>query len=85
MPWRAEPVDDKTRMVQMWITGNYSKVALADMFGVTRQSVGKWIGRFEELGWEGLEELRQIAPPLLQSRAGSTLQNKVKIRGVTPI
>lgn len=57
MPWRTEPVDDKTRMVQMWITGNYSKVALAEMFGVTRQSVHKWVDRYEEFGWEGLEEL----------------------------
>lgn len=57
MPWRTGPVDDKTRMVQMWMTGNYSKTELAGVFGVSRQAVHKWIGRFEELGWEGLEEL----------------------------
>lgn len=56
MPWSGGPVDDKTRMVQMWLRGSHTKTELAPLFKVTRRSVQKWIKRFEEGGWEALEE-----------------------------
>lgn len=67
MPWSAGPVDDKTRMVQMWLRGGHTKTELASLFNVTRRCVQKWIKRFEEGGWEALEE---------KSRAPHNVPNK---------
>jgi transposase-like protein len=47
MPWSGGPVADRVRLMQMWESGQYSVVELAERAGVTRQCVHKWIRRWQ--------------------------------------
>jgi len=73
MPWSRGPVDERMKWMGMWESGHYSVVELAEMSGVTRQCLHKWIRRWKAEGEAGLAELsraplnpRRTAPQLIE-------------------
>jgi transposase InsO family protein len=62
MPWKREtPMDQRIKLIGDWLSDDYSKMDLSRRYGVSRPTVDKWIGRYEEEGAGGLEE-RKRAP-----------------------
>ena len=57
MPWSETTVmDEKISLISDWCSGVYTISELARAYGVTRPTVYKYIERYEEEGFEGLEE-----------------------------
>lgn len=57
MPWKMErPMDQKVRMISLWLEGEYGISELSDKFRVSRKTIYKWIERYKEEGVTGLEE-----------------------------
>lgn len=61
MPWSGGPVADRVQLMEMWESGQYSVVELAERAGVSRQCVHKWIRRWQTDGEAGMVE-RSRAP-----------------------
>jgi putative transposase len=55
MPWRS-PMDAKRALI-FDVNDGVSVSEAADRHGVTRSCAHKWVGRYRESGWKGLEEL----------------------------
>ena len=62
MPWKETCVMDlKMQLIADWLRGQHSVSDLAIGYGISRKTVYKWIGRYEEVGAAGLQE-RSRAP-----------------------
>lgn len=58
MPWKeTSAMNQKIQLIGDWLSGDYRKSELCDVYGISRPTVDKWIGRYQELGAAGLEEL----------------------------
>lgn len=57
MPWKETcPMKERLQMVGLHQVGRFAVAELAEMFGVSRKTVYKWIARFAAEGAAGLEE-----------------------------
>lgn len=54
-------MDERTKLIGEYLSGGYSISELARRRGVSRKTAFKWIERYQEHGWEGLED-RSRAP-----------------------
>lgn len=54
-------MDQKVQVVGDWLSEEYSVTELSQMYDVSRQTIYKWIERYEMEGTAGLEE-RSKAP-----------------------
>lgn len=62
MPWKETHVMDlKLHMITDWLTNNYNPTQLARVYGVSRKTVYKWIGRYQRNPQYGLAD-RSRAP-----------------------
>lgn len=62
MPWKeTSAMDQKIELIGDWLSGDYGKSELSEVYGISRPTVDKWIGRYQELGAAGLEELSRAA------------------------
>ena len=62
MPWKETRVmDQKIQMIGDWLSGEYSVSELSRVYGVSRRTLYKWIGRYENDPDAGLKE-RSRAP-----------------------
>lgn len=62
MPWEVTgPVKERSRFIELYLTGLYTITELADRFGVSRQKLHKWLGRHNVDGMKGLAD-RSRAP-----------------------
>jgi transposase InsO family protein len=58
MPWKeTSAMNQKIQLMGDWLSGDYRKSELCEVYGISRPTMDKWIGRYEELGTAGLEEL----------------------------
>jgi transposase InsO family protein len=58
MPWKeTSAMNQKIQLLADWLSGDYRKSELCEVYGISRPTVDKWIGRYQELGAAGLEEL----------------------------
>jgi len=58
MPWKeTSAMNQKIQLIADWLSGDYRKSELCEVYGISRPTVDKWIGRYQELGAAGLEEL----------------------------
>jgi putative transposase len=48
---------ERIEMINQWLSGDYSISELSRQYGVSRRNVYKWVERYEQKSWEGLEEL----------------------------
>lgn len=57
MPWKETcPMDQKIQMVGDWLNEEYTITQLSKMYGVSRKTIYKWLGRYEREGPPGLSE-----------------------------
>lgn len=62
MPWNeTSAMDERVRFVADWLTGQYSKRALCEAYGISRPTGDKWLQRYRQQGPPGLED-RSRAP-----------------------
>src|SRR4051794_20072847 len=62
MAWRTStPMTERMRMILEHLEGGQSGAELAQRYGVSRKTVSKWLGRFAQQQWAGLQE-RSRAP-----------------------
>ena len=62
MPWEVTgPVKERTRFIELYLTGLYTITELAERFGVSRQKLYKWLARHNVDGMKGLAD-RSRAP-----------------------
>ena len=58
MPWdQKSAMDQKRRFVADYLSRSFTIVDLCNRHGVSRPTAYKWIGRFLEHGYSGLDEL----------------------------
>lgn len=58
MPWeQTSAMDQRVQFIADWLNGEYFKVELCTMYGISRPTANKWIQRYQEGGVKALEEL----------------------------
>lgn len=61
MPWKETCVmDQRIQFIADWLSGNYSKLALCNAYGISRPTGDKWIYRYQQEGAEGLQERSRL-------------------------
>ena len=57
MPWKETcAMDQRVQFVSDYLSGDYSKSALCDAYGISRPTGDKWLRRYEHEGVDGLKE-----------------------------
>lgn len=58
MPWKGVTImDQRVRFISEYLEGYFSIAELCRQFNVSRKTGYKWIGRYEDYGTRGLEDL----------------------------
>lgn len=58
MPWKnTQPMDERVRLISDRLEGGLTVTELSVIYGVSRKTVYKWIGRYDNHGIDGLKEL----------------------------
>lgn len=77
MSWNTQtPMSQRTKMIIDHESGGYSESALGRRYGVSRKTVRKWIARFAQEQWAGLED-RSRAPHLQAGAVSEKMEAKV--------
>ncbi len=75
MPWEMEkPMDQKVKLISLWLDEGYSITELSIQFGVSRKTIYKWINRYRIEGVTGLED-KSRAP---QAHPNITERDKIE-------
>ena len=62
MPWnQTDTMTERVKLITEYLSGEYSVSELSRRYGVSRPIVYKWVERYVQESWEGLEE-RSRAP-----------------------
>ena len=57
MPWHeTEPMKERQRFIAQYLSKVYSVSELCARFGISRKTAYKWIARYAEAGFDGLQE-----------------------------
>jgi putative transposase len=101
MPWNIETqMTQRSKMLVEFGEGGYSTAALARRYGISRKTACKWIARFAEEQWAGLQD-RSRAPHCQQHEVSQEIEARIlalkkqwplwgapklhhKLRGVVP-
>ncbi len=60
MPWKeTSAMDQRMQLIADWLSGDYGKSELCQIYGISRPTADKWIGRYDEHGSEGLGDRRR--------------------------
>jgi len=85
MPWKETCVmDQRIELIGDWLKGEHSITELSFMYGVSRNTVYKWIGRYELGGLEGLEERPSAPGSHPNATAQSLIDAIISARGDHP-
>jgi transposase InsO family protein len=77
MPWKnVSPMEQKQRFVSLAQSGHFTVSELCEQFGISRKTGHKWLGRYEERGFEGLEE-RSRAPRSVARRTPEDVERLI--------
>jgi transposase InsO family protein len=58
MPWKqTSAMDQRVQLIADWLSGDYFKIELCTVYGISRPTADKWIRRYQEGGVKALEEL----------------------------
>ena len=58
MPWKqTSAMDQRVQFIADWLSGDYFKIELCTVYGISRPTADKWIRRYQEGGVKALEEL----------------------------
>jgi len=85
MPWKETCVmKERIGLVKDYLSGDYGIGELAQEYEVSRKTVYKWLERFEEEGWKGLED-QSRAPDHHPNAVGEEIQRAIlEIKGKKP-
>ena len=62
MPWKeTSAMDQRLQLIADWLSGEYTKHDLCEIYDISRPTADKWIARYQDQGAFGLEE-RSRAP-----------------------
>jgi transposase InsO family protein len=85
MPWEGVTVSEQRRnFIRDYVDGLYSRVELAETFGISRKTAYKWINRFKEQGDKGLEELSRRPHSCPWQTDATITQEIVDLRNARP-
>src|ERR1700675_2997761 len=71
MPWsETSPMDQRTQFIADYLGQSLIVTELCDLYGVSRKTGYKWIGRYLRSGPAGLEERSRGREPLRRWRGG---------------
>lgn len=74
MPWQeTSAMDQRIELIADWLSGAYRKSELCRVYGISRPTADKWIGRYAERGPQGLAELGR-APHCQPNRTAAELR-----------
>ena len=74
MAWkRTDPMEERIRFVMETLSGVFRMSELSDRYGVSRKTGYKWLQRYREGGWTGLQDRSRGSPPVPASYCGSGL------------
>lgn len=77
MSWTTtDPKQEKTAFILEAQSGDHSVADMARRYGISRKTAYKWIERFKEEGWEGLEE-RSRAPQEHPNALGAEVEKLI--------
>lgn len=77
MPWVARSImEERFRFVELVRSGEYTITEACSIFGISRQTGHKWLGRYEAEGIEGLED-RSRAPHSCPHRTSSRTEKEI--------
>lgn len=58
MPWKeTSAMDQRLQLLADWLSGDYTKSDLCQIYAISRPTTDKWIARYRARGVQGLEEL----------------------------
>lgn len=85
MAWRQSNVEDQRRkFIELFLSETHSIQALCRFFEISRPTAYKWIARYEELGWAGLEDLSR-EPHSHPNETPAHIKDRIlQIRGENP-
>ena len=73
MAWkRTDPMEERIRFVMETLSGVFRMSELSDRYGVSRKTGYKWLQRYREGGWTGLQD-RSRAPHQCPHRTAETV------------
>lgn len=85
MPWKeTSAMDQRLQLIGDWLSREYTKRELSQIYGVSRPTVDKWIMRYQTRGAPGLAEdsraprchPNQTATPLAEAIVATKLQHQ---------
>jgi transposase InsO family protein len=77
MPWKqTDTMTERVKLITEYLSGNYSVSELSRRFEVSRPIVYKWIERYEQGSWAGLQE-RSRAPHRQARALSATLEELI--------
>jgi transposase InsO family protein len=77
MPWKImDAMDQKITLISDWNSSAYSKAELARKYELSRQTIYKWLLRYEQEGIDGLKE-RSRAPHECANKTSQDLINAI--------
>ena len=85
MPWHeVEKMDLRKQFVARWLEGQESLSRLCMEFGISRKTGYKWVGRFEEEGYAGLEDRSRRPLVIARGTEGSVVEALLEKRRAYP-
>ena len=72
MPWKeTSAMEQRIQLIADWLSGEYSKSELCRIYGISRPTADKWIGRYGNEGSKGLKNClaRRRAIPIRPLRS----------------
>src|SRR3972149_4971891 len=85
MTWKETcPMNQKIQLIGDWLKEEYTVTELAEYYQVSRKTVYKWLGRYEERGISALEDLSHAThthpnstpPEIVDSLINTKLKHK---------
>lgn len=85
MPWRdVTRMEQKLEMIEKWRSGMYRKGELAEISGVSRPTLNKWIARYELEGEKGLEDRSRRPKTSPNATSEEVVERLVRLKRANP-
>jgi len=77
MPWKVSGVVEKRRQfVEQWLSEEWTMTELCARHGISRQAGYNTLARYQQAGWEGVEE-RSRAPRLHPNQTAAEIERQI--------
>src|SRR5215467_1844098 len=77
MPWKESSVmEQRRKFIEEYESDLVTMAELCRRYGISRETGYKWVKRYQESGWEGLEDLSR-APQRHPNRTAPELEERI--------